>query len=244
LHYSDLPIVLAWSGPIPPPITGPRITRVEQPKGLERFGPAFEFACGQTVDDELIVMNDDAIMHPDTVDLLLEDVEKLRANSYKVGWVACRSTYIRPHQRALGPEEQVLKAPTISPVCAYVDREALAVTSWPPIDWYSDDLMCWEMAHHGYEHFVSRSFVYHIGERSTRERGETRQDLHDVGLAWIREHRPEFYAHMTKACDGGTERVPVGVEDGVGTGDGVQLLARLKGMRDELRHNEPMVHTG
>ena len=47
-------------------------------------------------------------------------------------------------------EERIIAAERVSPIVAYVPRAALdAIGGFPPINWFSDDLMCFDLLRAG-----------------------------------------------------------------------------------------------
>ncbi len=166
------------------------------------FGEAYSYLA-DNIDDDLIILNDDAVLTPDTIPLLLEDVETARTFSAsegaRLGLLGTRSNYIRGTQRAYGPGESLAVVDAVSPVCAYISHEALDDVVWPPINWWSDDLICWDLANLGYSHFVSRAYVHHVGERTQRSNGESHADLQREAAGWLQVHRPDFWEHLQTA---------------------------------------------
>jgi hypothetical protein len=63
------------------------------------------------------------------------------------------------------------------------------VAKFPPLNWYSDDVHCRDLLAAGYENFLSRSYVHHVGSQSTGMDGEA---LTLAAVPWIRENRPEY----------------------------------------------------
>lgn len=153
---------------------------ITQPDSCSTFGAAYGWAVSQAGPGPYILCNDDVIWQPHTLTRLLADVAKLAGSGRQHGFVACRSNFVR-----LNPPH------CVSPVCAYVTAEALAVTEWPDCNWYSDDVMCWDMVRAGYHHYVSPAEVFHLGERSTRGHGQTREQLETEGRAWVWANRPD-----------------------------------------------------
>lgn len=218
LYAAEHELVVAWKGPCPPAelLSNPRLRLVEQPDGCRSFGEAFGWAVDRTDADELILMNDDAVLTPDTVPVLLEDVALVRANFPEVplGFMVCRSNFapgpqnvrvpnggeLRPNGMRYDTECRVLPAARVSPIVGYIAREALdAIGGFPPINWFSDDLMCWDLARRGYRSFVSRAYVHHIGQRATTQDGATEEDLGRAGREWVRQHRPDFWEALRRA---------------------------------------------
>jgi len=184
-HYSTVPIVVAWQGPAAPDI--PADLLVEQPDSCATFGAAYQFAAGLTDSPLLLVCNDDIVACPDSVDLLVTDYQ-VAADVGPVGFVAASANYARPSQQRLRPLERPKPARVVSPFFAVVERAALP-ERWPDCNWYSDDIMCVDMAAAGRTHWLSRAIVHHIGERSTgRDHGALDRD----GRKWVLEHRPDL----------------------------------------------------
>ncbi len=200
-------------GPLPPggPPPNPRLVLVRQPEDARSYGEAYQFAVERATAEEIILLNDDAVLLPTTVPVLLEDVELLRRHRPPVrpGFVACRSNFAPGAQNIRSPnggtlrgglvrwttEQSILAAERVSPIAAWIERRALReIGGFPPINWFSDDLMCFDLSRRGYTHFVSRAYVHHVGMRATTEDGTTPRDLLEEGLAWVRRHRPDFLA--------------------------------------------------
>ncbi len=213
LYAPSCELVVAWKGPCPPEglLRNPRLVIVRQPEAARSYGEAYQFAVEQASGDELILLNDDAVLLPDTVPTLLEDVSLLRRHRppVKPGFVACRSNVAPGPQNIRSSnggtlhgglmrwstEQTILAADRVSPIAAWIERRALEeIGGFPPINWFSDDLMCFDLARRGYTHFVSRAYVHHVGMRATTEDGTTPQQLLEEGLAWVRRHRPDFLA--------------------------------------------------
>ena len=222
LYAPEHEVVVAWKGPCPPQdlLPNPRLRLVEQPASADSYGEAFDFACSQASSEELILLNDDAVLTPDTIDVLLEDIQILQRapGAPKVGFLACRSNFVAGPQNIRAPNDGTLAANSmrydsenkiigvnrISPVCAYMPRTALeAIGGFPPINWFSDDLMCWDLAQKGYAIFISRSYVHHIGQRASTQGGRTQADLLREGQSWVRRHRPDFWKAISGGQDAG-----------------------------------------
>ena len=142
--------------------------------------------------DEIIIANDDIVLNPDSYNLLIEDIAFLK-NRYprNLGFVAARSDYVRPHQSITKQENgNILQSQVISPLFAYISKEAFAKAKFPPINWFSDDVICKDLNAAGYEHFVSRSYVHHAGSQTI---GRDFHKLIDAPREWIKENRPEYY---------------------------------------------------
>jgi hypothetical protein len=150
-----------------------------------------------------IVANDDVVLTPTSVKVLMEDVAIVRTmNSYKAGWVASRTDAAPPDQnvRVSEPgeklnfykfpsESHIKLAQVISPIFAWISSDAFEEAKFPPLNWYSDDVHCMDLIKKGYGHYVSASYVHHIGSNTI---GFNAQKLHEDALPWLRENRPEY----------------------------------------------------
>jgi hypothetical protein len=150
-----------------------------------------------------IVANDDIVLTPTSVKVLMEDVAIVRTmNSYKAGWVAARCDAARPCQNVRICEEDeklfFYKFPSeahiklvqeISPIFAWISSDAFEEAKFPPLNWYSDDVHCMDLIKKGYGHYVSASYVHHIGSNTI---GFDAKRLHEDALPWLKENRPEY----------------------------------------------------
>jgi len=150
-----------------------------------------------------IVANDDIVLTPTSVKVLMEDVAIVRTmNSYKAGWVAarcdaapaCQNVRISEPGEKLNfykfPSESHIKlAQVISPIFAWISSDAFEEAKFPPLNWYSDDVHCMDLVRKGYGHYVSASYVHHIGSNTI---GFNAKQLHEDALPWLRENRPEY----------------------------------------------------
>jgi hypothetical protein len=150
-----------------------------------------------------IVANDDIVLTPTSVKVLMEDVAIVRTmNSYKAGWVAarcdaapaCQNVRISEPGEKLNfykfPSESHIKlAQVISPIFAWISSDAFEEAKFPPLNWYSDDVHCMDLVKKGYGHYVSASYVHHIGSNTI---GFNAKKLHEDALPWLRENRPEY----------------------------------------------------
>ena len=138
--------------------------------------------------DGIIIANDDVVLNRDTVRLLMEDVAKFKEFYPKVGFVAARSDNVRPAQSILmGAQVQQVRA--VSPIFAWISKEAFQDAQFPPINWFSDDVMCEDLNKLGYAHFVSRAYVHHAGSMTIGYDNE--QHIKDA-LPWLQANRPEY----------------------------------------------------
>lgn len=139
--------------------------------------------------DEIIVANDDIVLNPSSYQKLLDDVTHLkRFNS--VGWVVAKSDSVRPSQDIrFNAPDAVYEVPTVSPLFGYISKAAWV--DFPPINWYSDDVQCIDMSKNGYRHFVSSSYIHHVGSSTI---GQDNQQNHLAAQPWIKTNRPELHA--------------------------------------------------
>lgn len=150
-----------------------------------------------------LVANDDIVLTPTSVKLLMEDVDIVKSmHRYKAGWVASRSDAARPCQNVRITDEpeklNFYKFPSeshikivdeISPIFAWLSSDAFEEAKFPPLNWYSDDVHCRDLVEKGYSHFVSASYVHHIGSNTI---GFNAKKLHEDALPWLLEHRPGY----------------------------------------------------
>ncbi len=189
------------------PVDAPRYDVYKQVRGpANNFGADYNeiidiaFADGY---DGVVVANDDVVLTPRSYYDLLEDVVTLQHEvGEPIGWVVSRCDAARPMQNIRSNpfkqdlqyfkfpwEECICPMAVVSPIFGYISRQAWAVAKFPPLNWYSDDVHCRDLAAAGYEHFLSRSYVHHVGSQSTGMDGEA---LTMAAVPWIRENRPEY----------------------------------------------------
>jgi hypothetical protein len=161
---------------------------------LGNFGDDYNHAMEYAFQDreEIIIANDDIVVNPESYIRLVEDVEFLKNRFPRnLGFVAARSDYVRPHQSIAHQEEQnIIQTPVVSPLFAYISKEAFLKRKFPPINWFSDDVMCKDLGALGYQHFISRSYVHHAGSQSI---GRDFQKLMHDPKEWIQKNRPEYF---------------------------------------------------
>jgi hypothetical protein len=139
--------------------------------------------------DEIIVANDDIVLNPSSYQKLLDDVAHLKRFN-KLGWVVSKADAVRPSQDIrYQPMDSVYEVQTVSPLFGYISKEAWV--DFPPINWYSDDVQCLDMSAKGYRHFVSKSYIHHVGSTTI---GQDNHKNHLAAEPWIRQNRPELHA--------------------------------------------------
>ena len=201
----DIPIYLSGCKMI-----FPRHQTILMENTATNFGDAYNAVCNLAFQkhDEIVVCNDDIVFTPYTWEALGEDVSLLRSENIPLGWVACRSDYARGYQNIrLGQgnmewfkfetEHKILTAKIIAPICAYIHRDAWV--DFPPLNWYSDDVQCLDIAEQkNLQHFVSRAYVHHVGSQTC---GFDAESLIESAKPWIREHRPKLYEQWFQRTD-------------------------------------------
>jgi len=161
---------------------------------LGNFGDDYNHAMEYAFQDreEIIIANDDIVVNPESYIRLVEDVQFLKNRFPRnLGFVAARSDYVRPHQSIAHQQEQsIIQTPVVSPLFAYISKEAFIKCKFPPINWFSDDVICRDLGALGYQHFISRAYVHHAGSQTI---GRDFQKLMDAPKEWIQKHRPEYF---------------------------------------------------
>lgn len=157
------------------------------------FGDAYNAAMASAFErhEEIIIANDDIVLRPDTMRLLMEDVRRLQAHC-KLGLVGSRSDVVRPIQSICNTNgASPIRTSVLSPLFAWVSKDAFAAAQFPPINWYSDDVLCLDLANAGYEHYISRSYVHHAGSMSI---GHNVEKLVSDAAPWLLANRPQYAA--------------------------------------------------
>ena len=168
------------------------------------FGDDYNYVINRALQDydQCLVANDDIVLTPTSIKVLMEDVQIINTmHSVKAGWVASRSDAARSGQNVritqkperlsffkFPSEAHIKMVAEISPIFAWISKEAFG-RGFPPLNWYSDDVHCRDLINKGYSHFVSASYVHHIGSQTI---GFDAKKLHDQALPWLQTHRPEY----------------------------------------------------
>lgn len=171
-----------------------KLRSVNTPNDGKSFGESYNAIVSKAFEtfDEIIVANDDVVLNPDSYRKLFEDVNYLTEHGHKIGWLGARSDYVHPCQLAKDLDPNLIhRASRISPLFAYVNRQAWI--DYPPINWFSDDIQSYDMAANGYEHFVSRAYVHHVGSQTI---GGNADRNRDEPREWIKTNRPDMYSRF------------------------------------------------
>jgi len=171
---------------------------INLPNNGTNFGDSYNNAVRYAFDmfPEIIVANDDIVLTPSSFNLLIED--KVLLLNHRLGWLCSRSDYVRGLQNIRNgelrngvkfvEEDQIIQSDILSPLFGIISREAWI--DYKPINWYSDDIQCLEICAAGYNNFVSRSYVHHVGSQTI---GMDHQKNDDEARAWIRNSMPDLY---------------------------------------------------
>lgn len=173
---------------------------------LETSAKSYDFALKIAFQeyDEVIVCADDIVLGPDSYRLLCEDIEGLKcAHGDKVGFVAAHSDFTRYTQNIRyqqSPtdtleygkwswEHECRPIRRLSPIFHYLSKKMYEEIVLPPIEWYSDDVMCEDLNALGYTHYISRSYVHHAGSQTL---GRDGAKLTQEALPWLKANRPQY----------------------------------------------------
>ena len=168
------------------------------------FGESFNHAIAQVFLDghETVIMaNDDVVLDPNTYWLLTHDRVILKQQGHRVGMVAARSNMaslpqnIRHKQEndawngmKWASEDTLAQVEWAAPLFASVDKEGWP--GFPPINFFSDNVVCHDYAGDGYKTFLSRAYVHHVGS-STIGRGQGADAKNYMEAEdWLKLNRP------------------------------------------------------
>ena len=164
------------------------------------FGQAYNRAVRHAFEDypehdRFIIANEDVVLRPDTMRLLIEDADELDRQGYTWGHIACRTDRVaRTMQNILrnplDEEAKIVALPYygetwVAPIFSMINRKRWI--DFPPINWGSDVIQCFDMIANGYRICVSRAYVHHVGGITC---GNDAQQDREESQAWVREHRP------------------------------------------------------
>ena len=173
----------------------------------DNFGDSYNHAITQVFLDghETVIMaNDDVVLDPNTYWLLTHDRVILKQQGHKVGFVSARSNMasmpqnIRARQEndtwagmKWASEESIQQVEWTAPLFASIDKEGWP--GFPPINFYSDNVACADMAAENYRHFNSRAYVHHVGS-STIGRGFGSDSKNTMEAEdWLKLNRPMLH---------------------------------------------------
>jgi len=159
------------------------------------FGESYNAAMAEafTSHDEIIICNDDVVLTPTTCSCLQEDVLRLQErHGPLLGFVAACSDTVRYVQNIrFNDLADVKHVRAISPLFAWISKHAFQTAQFPPINWFSDDLICEDLNQKGFVHYTSRAYVHHAGSQTI---GPDTHQLYSDAIDWIEHNRPEYLA--------------------------------------------------
>ena len=169
------------------------------------FGDDYNTVISRALSDghgAVVIANDDIVLTPSSYRMLLDDVEICKELNQNPGLVASRSDAVRPLQNIrfngsnevlndmqFSHESFIRPISVVSPIFAWMSAEAFEDCQFPPINYFSDDVICADFEKKGYKHFLSASYVHHIGSSTIG------RDAHQLTLAakpWIEQNRPSY----------------------------------------------------
>lgn len=164
--------------------------------GEERtFGEAYNEAMDRAFQDhdEILIANDDIVLTPTTISQLMLDVGALKAeHGDHLGFVGTMADNVRWDQSIrLSHDGGVRQVRAVSPLLAWVSKSAFRAARFPPLNWYSDDVICEDLNALGFKHFVSTAYVHHAGSQTI---GHDAQAHMLAALPWLQENRPNLAA--------------------------------------------------
>jgi len=171
------------------------------------FGDAYNAAVTHAFEhggfDSVILANDDVVLTPTAIAMLKEDAKLLETRGFSYGFLGARSDYVLEAQNIRFPvandeaiglryasEQSIKLADVIAPIFAVVKRDVWDKVKFPSTNWYSDNIICADMAKLGYQHFVSRAYVHHAGSQTV---GDDFAKCHEEPREWIKANRPDMY---------------------------------------------------
>jgi hypothetical protein len=171
------------------------------------FGDAYNFICQRAFEkhETIVVANDDIVFDPTTFSLLQSDWQALmNYDSDNVGYLACRTNYSRGKQNIrwrnseskfvgikFSQESTIIETDIIAPICAVIRRQSWI--DFLSINQYSDDVQCLMMADKGLKHFVSRSYVHHVGSQTVNLSANEFNNT----LDYLRKNHLKYYHYIT-----------------------------------------------
>ena len=180
-------------------IVFPRHQTINSANTATNFGDAYNNVVNQAWADgheDVLVCNDDVVFTPHFWAQMVEDLKIIPSDNR--GWVAARSDYARGRQNIRWSDEpctglknpvedHILRANIIAPIVGYISKDAWI--DFPPINWFSDDVQCLDMNDHGYQHYISRAYVHHVGSQTC---GFNFDKCIEDARPWLEQNRPDL----------------------------------------------------
>lgn len=205
-YDSGFPIIVAYNGYQPDcDFRYIDVTLVPQWETNKCYGDACKQLINISSGEDLLFLNDDTVITPTTIQLLLEDINILKKNNLPIGLIGLRSNYTAGIQNIRTPhgtlngikyamEDSIVEVDQVFGVAFYTTRSALnsIPDDWTHLNWYSDNLLSYDLKQKGYRHFVSRSYLHHHGAQSTPDFEKADKE----GRDWLKANREDFYATL------------------------------------------------
>ena len=177
------------------------------PNHYGSFGEAYNACMKEAFLDghqEVIIANDDIVLDPTSYTLLLEDRKQLQSKGVKVGFLGARTNMSSLHMNVRNrltedhwngmqwaSEQLIIQVPWVAPIWASVGIDGWV--GFPPLNWYSDNVACDDMATDGYMHFISRSYVHHACSQTIGRSQEASAKNHADAEPWLKTNRPDLH---------------------------------------------------
>jgi hypothetical protein len=175
----------------------PEVDLISHKVERSTFGECYNAAMEQEFQshDEIIIANDDIVLTPTTYQTLMEDVEILKRQHGKLlGFVGACADNTRLFQNIRYNDlKKRVKVQVLAPLLAWVSKEAFQAAQFPPINWFSDDIICLDLNKRGFTHYASRAYVHHAGSQTI---GPDQKRLYHEALKWIKENRKDLIPFM------------------------------------------------
>lgn len=183
-------------------------------ESLGNFGSAYNSIVKRMLEDghtTFAICNDDIVLHPDTWAYLQNDWELLMTSDkpehQAAGILAARHDYVRMSPQNIRfdygrinlqtmnyPEEQqIINVGVVSPILAVYTAESWI--NFPEINWFSDDVQCWDIRQAGHTIWVSRAYCHHIGSMTM---GYEYSHEETKALEWLKKNRADYYKRLAQ----------------------------------------------
>lgn len=160
---------------------------IEFPSNAKNYGDAYNLVVKRAFEkhEYVIVCNDDVVFTPTTYSELLGDYNQIAGEIgvENIGWLGCLTDYaigmqnIRRNVKLVEnqPDEtigniqnyrenDIIETNFIAPICGIISKQSWV--DYLPINYFSDNLQCYEMQNNGKRHFISTAYVHHVGSQS------------------------------------------------------------------------------
>ena len=171
------------------------------------FGDAYNKIMAEAFMDgheTVILANDDVVLDPTTYWFLTHDRVILRQSGHKVGFVAARSNMASMHQNIRNraaedtwqgmkwaSEDSIAQTEWVAPLFASVDRDGWP--GFPPTNFFSDNVACWDMEQEGFKHYLSRAYIHHVGSATIGKDAAAGAKNTMEAEDWLKLNRPVLH---------------------------------------------------